>query len=341
MKNNIFKKEVSMEIKQRNYMFDNLKGILIFFVVFGHLLQINYNYFISPVYRVIWGAIYLFHMPLFIFVCGYFTKYDINNTNKAIKNYLIPYIVFNFLIYIFDVYVLKNQRTFNLMIPSTAIWFLITIFYYKIIYNGVYKIKGLFILSIIFAIVGGFDESLGVVASLSRTVCFFPFFIAGNKFKEKYLLEVNKYKTVSMLLILIMLVLISYILMIIFNIPITCFTFASSYKIQNLMSLYIGAIIRIVIMSISFGCGYLILNVVPNKKTWLTSIGENTITVYLLHIFIYNTLLKSNNFLREPTIINLLICLILSTFIVFIFSRKVFKKSYNTLINHISKLIGI
>ena len=57
--------------KERDYFFDNLKAVLIFLVVLGHfLLPIHGDNPLVVVKRLI----YIFHMPLFVFVSGYFAK---------------------------------------------------------------------------------------------------------------------------------------------------------------------------------------------------------------------------------------------------------------------------
>ena len=57
--------------KERDYFFDNLKAVLIFLVVLGHfLLPIRGDNPLVVVKRLI----YVFHMPLFVFISGYFAK---------------------------------------------------------------------------------------------------------------------------------------------------------------------------------------------------------------------------------------------------------------------------
>ncbi|MBR1625808.1 MAG: acyltransferase family protein, partial [Bacteroidales bacterium] len=58
-------------VGQRDSFFDGLKFVLITLVVLGHSIGP-----VSTVYplSVIYDFIYFFHMPLFIFVSGYFTK---------------------------------------------------------------------------------------------------------------------------------------------------------------------------------------------------------------------------------------------------------------------------
>ena len=74
-------------IKQRLYRFDNIKFILIFLVVFGHMLEFTPGYTNThDIYRII----YSFHMPVFIFVSGYFARFS---PRKILTTYIWPYIL--------------------------------------------------------------------------------------------------------------------------------------------------------------------------------------------------------------------------------------------------------
>ena len=72
------------KLKKRYYLLDNLKVILIFFVVFGHVIEyyINDNSILMTLYIFI----YIFHMPLFIFISGYLSKNFYKMKRKAIRN---------------------------------------------------------------------------------------------------------------------------------------------------------------------------------------------------------------------------------------------------------------
>ena len=74
---NYFKKRVgNMEnkAKVREYSFDNFKGVLIILVVFAHLLgTVSRGVVAEGVYRLV----YSFHMPMFIFLFGYFAKFAV------------------------------------------------------------------------------------------------------------------------------------------------------------------------------------------------------------------------------------------------------------------------
>lgn len=58
-------------IQNRNSEFDVLKGILIILVILGHWLEYGLGNYLN---RVVFNYIYLFHMPLFILISGYFSK---------------------------------------------------------------------------------------------------------------------------------------------------------------------------------------------------------------------------------------------------------------------------
>lgn len=60
-------------MKNRDNKFDFIKGILIILVVIGHAIQALYGIDNKEVwYNPIFNIVYTFHMPLFIFISGYF-----------------------------------------------------------------------------------------------------------------------------------------------------------------------------------------------------------------------------------------------------------------------------
>ena len=97
--------------KERDYFFDNLKAVLIFLVVLGHFLLPIHG---ESVLVVVKRLIYVFHMPLFVFVSGYFAKKIYKNGQYNFKKilYLIKaYIIFVIAIQI--VYALCGFRDFS------------------------------------------------------------------------------------------------------------------------------------------------------------------------------------------------------------------------------------
>lgn len=73
---------------ERIYKFDNLKAVLIFLVVFGHFLELVEGH------ELLYLVIYSFHMPLFMFLSGYFARFD---KKKILEQLIYPYVMFQIL----------------------------------------------------------------------------------------------------------------------------------------------------------------------------------------------------------------------------------------------------
>lgn len=138
----------------RDNSFDVLKGILILLVVFGHAL---YSQFVDDSWQhPLFDGIYTFHMPLFVFVSGYFfyscTRRSLRDMVAKIKRLMLPWLVWS-LILVVAMFVIQKDAFFNLPIgrkgsilfqEMQTYWYLIcvfflTLFYYPIFKTGLYK----------------------------------------------------------------------------------------------------------------------------------------------------------------------------------------------------------
>ena len=97
--------QLNSKNKNRNNILDNIKGILIFKVVFAHFL-FNYSlkYKDSLTHKIV-NIIYCFHMPSFIFWSGFLSKSENSRSFKSITKLILIYIIFNYshglILYIF------------------------------------------------------------------------------------------------------------------------------------------------------------------------------------------------------------------------------------------------
>ena len=167
----------------RKYSFDNLRCFLIICVVLGHLLELCAPNFISTLlYRII----YSFHMPLFIFLNGYFAKF---NPIRIIKGYLIPYFLFQTLYLLFARNVLGLTDKFQYTTPYWILWYLLACLFYQLLipfFDTKNPKKQLFFLTgaLIFSLAIGFETTIGYFASLSRFFVFLPFFVLGLYYRK-------------------------------------------------------------------------------------------------------------------------------------------------------------
>ena len=132
-------------MKEKIYLFSNLKGILIILVVFAHMLETTPPTINSIIGGETYKLIYSFHMAAFLFISGYFSKKVEKGYDNAIERYLLPYIFMN-LFCVGIRFILYGKTSFNLLQPSFASWYLLTLFFYKIYLKNILKFRWLHLL---------------------------------------------------------------------------------------------------------------------------------------------------------------------------------------------------
>jgi fucose 4-O-acetylase-like acetyltransferase len=198
---------------KRSKFFDNAKFILIFFVVLGHV--------ISPLKErdgilfTIYTCIFLFHMPAFVFISGYFSK-PFNKKGailKTTKKLIIPYIIFQ-IIYSIYYYLIGQENTLSIdfLHPHWALWFLLSLYCWNLLLYVFAKLRWLGFISAILIGVGiGYIDHIGGFLSLSRTFVFFPYYLMGYLLNGNYLKKIIRSKISLPIGILVMLATILFI----------------------------------------------------------------------------------------------------------------------------------
>ncbi|MGI2315157.1 acyltransferase family protein, partial [Staphylococcus cohnii] len=196
------------QIKERDYFFDNARMILIFLVVFGHLLQpyTEESKYLSSLYL----TIYSFHMPCFLFISGYFAKKagKAGYLEKVSKKLLVPYFIF-FGFFTFYYYFTGKEDSvkFDPFDPVFALWFLLTLFFFHVILVIVKDYKPYFVLpiSIIISLFAGYSDDIDNYLSFSRTIMFFPIFYLGYLFTSEHtrLLRSKKFMPIAVSILLL------------------------------------------------------------------------------------------------------------------------------------------
>lgn len=314
----------------REDYFDNLKLLLITLVVIGHIIEplIDSHLNIKSLYIFI----YSFHMPLFVFISGYFSK-NITNQEKffsKINNILIPYVIFQFLYCLFNVYVLKTENsTITLVYPYWITWYLLSLFIWNLILPYFCKIKHSIIISIIISILCGYDMNVGYYLSLSRTITFFPYFLMGY-FTQRDHINILKQYIVKKYALLILPGI--FLLIYFMNDKIDYKWLYGSFSYSQLSSsIYPHCIIRTSIYILSIITSICILILIPDKKFFFTHLGSRSMSVYIFHGFIIKLLFKYKFFDYIKTFKTEIFIIILSFFIVAILSSKYINKIANVI----------
>ena len=290
----------------RNYRFDNIKFILITLVVYGHFLELIDGQAADNLYRII----YLFHIPAFIFITGYFAKF---NPSKIIRTLIIPYVVLQLLYLPYhNLFILeKDTVTMQFTKPYWLLWYLMTVaFYYLLIpfFETSNRQKQFLIVTaaVVISLLAGFDENIGYFLSLSRFFTFLPFFLAGY-----YLAKTDKSekKEISFILPAAAVIGIIFSIFYIINAPIRHQVLYGSYSYE---AMTYGPGTKFLLTMFAVCWIILLLYVVPNKKiAGISYIGKNTFSIFVLHGFLIKLTDKFNLFAYSE-IENLLLALLLT-----------------------------
>lgn len=293
---------------QRIFIFDNVKALLIILVVLGHAADYYTDQFEAM--RIFFFYIYLFHMPLFIFLAGLFSKSIILKDPfriEKIANFLVLYFIMEIIFYLLIHYWLGRENyVFNPFVENSVPWFMFAMAVWLCLGRLLRKIKASIIIpvSIILALAIGYTN-IGDVLVGARIISFFPFFIIGYYIKpsdlEKFL-QSRKLKIVSALLLLFIAITIYLNIDTLYDMR-NLLSGRNAYN-QIRMGLDIpgsGAIMRLLTMIVTTCMSIAILAVMTQKRTWFTVIGERSLAIYFFHrplLFIYQHY-HVNDFLKE------------------------------------------
>lgn len=342
-----------LKTQTRNYLIDNSKGLLIFLVVLGHSLEfIRKDYELA---RFLYVFIYEFHMPVFVFISGYLSKNVEKGRKNAVRNFLIPFLLFNIIwnlleligsLFLHGNFIEPpNAQAFSFFTPGWALWYIFAMFLWKILLPDLLKFKNVFVLSIIVGIVVKLSGEFGAYMALSRTITFAPFFLAGYYSSEERLKKLKKFtkfrflNKVPALLIVAMGILIAFVFVRFTNIPDEFFWADRSYHNFNI-NIITAILLYISVYIIGFAFVYVFINLMTDKPTFLSKIGKNTLAVYFLHTYFIGSILGLTTLMSSNS--GKLFALILGSLIVtFILSRDKVAKLFTKFLNKINNLLFI
>lgn len=268
----------TIESKIRLHFWDNAKGILILLVVFGHML---YAYQNDQMIRLIVGAIYSFHMPAFAFASGYLSAKSKAKMSRSLVFLAVAYGVFNIMAILYFYFV--EGVPVSLFVPYVSFWYLPALIVWRLLARIVPPKPRLLILLTAIALAAGFSVQIGSHMTISRIICFFPFFLAGVMLPwERLRSFLEKEKRKGRLLGLLSLVL--ALGGIVFLVP--RFLRPDEYLMGTYLS-PVDLLNRLLIMLISglvVTAGLLLIS--DRRIPFLSSWGRNSLSVYLIHRFI-------------------------------------------------------
>lgn len=272
----------------RDSYFDNLKGILILLVVIGH--------FILPMdkTRPVWSIfyiIYLFHMPMFAMVSGYFAKGMYRNGEFKMERFLR--ILWLYILFKMAVHITENlaagtsfMKPIDFCFEGGSPWYLLAMmwWYLSIPFACMFKPKVVMAVTFAISILSGYQISLGDDLAMCRTLAFAPFFYAGYYLTKD---QVEKFRSAKWKWIFPVCAAILTVIFVLGNQQmfgqVRRFVYGMNYRDTNEALFAWGGPIRIVHYVCTMIYIMAIMAVTTSKKTLFTKIGQRTLPIYILH----------------------------------------------------------
>ena len=329
-----------MDHHPRDVRFDNLKGILIFFVVFAHALY-KFEDSSMLVSQCVEAVIYSFHLPALVFIAGYFSKDALKSPHYSlhlVKRLLVPLIAAQALMW-----TISSRSVYTLFVPEWTLWFLLCLFFWRMLIFPISRIRYSLAVSIIFSLLVGYSPA-DRLFSLSRMVTFFPFFLAGYKMTDvslSRLRKINKIIPAAMLILIFSAV----VFMRLRKIPVLdAFQMAEPYD-YYFEDEFHGLLLRFAALLMGFLSVGSLLALMPRKQSLITSIGKNTITVYLGHSFallaIRKFIMLVSPALLSNEVVVLFCSLILAFLLCLLFASSWVANLYDMIINWLSRYVFV
>ncbi len=275
-------------LKARVAKWDNTKAILIFLVVFGHAI----TPFISDgeIIRSVFLWITAFHMPLFMFLTGLFSKSFVNAPKfnyMKIASYVLLYFFMKLTIHL-TLGIIRSWGSFKWISEGGVPWYIfVTAVFMTVTYLlKRFNHKKVFAVVVLLALLAGYIKEIGDTFMLSRIFVYYPYFFLGFMLeREKLLAFISKVyvRILSVAVIAIFTFMIFYLGDSIFSIR-YALTGNNPYNEFGEDWAPFGILLRIGCYIVSSMVSLAVLSIVPVKNVpVLTKVGSKTLTVYALH----------------------------------------------------------
>lgn len=264
---------------ERIAYWDNVKGILIFLVVLGHYL---WHFLGLGAAGYILSFIYIFHMPAFIFVSGFFSKSENARSKRSLLRLAVIYVVFH--IALSMVSAVLFQAPYRMITPAYSSWFLLSLILWRLVINNVPRSKSFILLTFITSILIGFWTDVTNAFALTRTIVFFPFFYLGYRLPaDKFTDYIHRRKRLDYLKgLLVFTYAVAFSVLFVYKYP---YLTQADFLMDSYRS-HSDSLLRVIMLCLAGLITAGLLLIAPSKPIPLfNQWGRNSLSIYVLHRF--------------------------------------------------------
>ncbi|MPW42948.1 acyltransferase family protein [Acinetobacter guerrae] len=300
----------------RDTSLDKAKGLLIFLVVFGHILErfIGWN----DLSGILLTFIYSFHMPAFIFISGLFFK-----NHKLFEKtlfFIVLAVSFQLLYLGFNLIFIDHQNWLGWVIkPYWILWYLWGMVAWSLLTSLLIKSRYPLLIAILASLGIGLSPFNNYLFSIGRIFVFLPFFVIGAIYGKSFL---NTFQKSSYWLWITSASLMILIIALAFLQPNHYWLYGSLSYQQLQMNPLNGIVTRLMLFFLAI-CGTISLLACASKlPEFFRALGEQTLAIYLLHGFFIIALSHFAFIATTHPVLNIICCLVISSMLCIILKAK-------------------
>lgn len=273
---------------KRVYRWDWLKLVLIFLVVFGHLLDRTSGRGELAAKLDYW--IYLFHMPAFIFVSGLFAKHNIQQRRWGKIFSLFGYYLIAKLVLFVSQWLMKPGQppTFSLLSESSIPWYLFVMFWFEL---GAVLVDRFDHRLVLLGVVGislfaPYIPWIGDWLVSARFVGFVPFFYLGYMFEPTKLAQQLQARPLRVVGAAILLLALVGVWVLYPHLGSTWGLITCRLPYVNMGQLYVhyGPLLRLIVQTGILALILSLATLMPESAGPLVRLGARTLQIFVFHI---------------------------------------------------------
>ncbi|MDT0342808.1 acyltransferase family protein [Streptomyces litchfieldiae] len=278
--------------KSRDPHWDNVRAISGTLVVFGHLTDTITD---RDGLRWLQIATWALRVPVFVMVAGYFSRADALTPREArrlTESILVPYLAIG-LLHSAEQYHFYDNWSFSIAQPHWAMWFLLSLLFWRAGLPYLAQLRYPLATSVAVALAAGYISEFGGYLSLSRTLCFLPFFLLGWRLRQGLLADALTARWSRHAAIAVLAVTFVTAWFIRHEVPFSWLRMSSAYdgtyELPRLWdwTIRLGVLVLGTVIALAF------IRLTPRGRVpLLTYLGTGGLYIYLLHPLVLRPLLR-------------------------------------------------
>ena len=286
--------------------------------------------------------VYFFHMPLFVFISGMFSKSLAKRRELAFKELIIPFILCQVL-WLAVVAVVDGPHIAisRLLVPQFALWYLAALFAWRVLLPDLAKVRFMLPIAAVLFFIGQFFSGIDNTFAAQRTIGFLFFFLLGYRLDAGRVVSFVRRVPLGVAVVLLLGAFVALFTMFcngsvsyeaVFSVFCHGTHIGSTIGYLPGIGVYAAAFFGAVVLSLCF------LRVVLPLKSLeaMSKIGSDTMPLYLAHGYVVRAMVKALCLLTPfgllPELLVLIFFFLLTAGIVVSFSTEKWRDMYGKVI---------